>query len=178
MRIFARIENGIVIELFPPVPTPPELLEILPEDGDIRPIFGYPLEVWQEVTGLDPEPQQNWTFSDGVFTEPAPHIPTPAEMLAAQSLKLQLATQLAAAQKTALANRISVLTDAIDLEMATPEEEAELVLRSAQLKQWKTYAILLGRVTTQAGWPPDVDWPVEPAGRMDLTVSAAAPPNA
>lgn len=111
---------------------------------------------------------------DGVLTTVQPP-PTPAEVLASQSLKLQQFTQLANAQKVALTARISTLQDAIDLEMATPEEVAELPVRQAQLLEWKRYAVYLGRVTTQEGWPPDVVWPVQPAEGMDLTVSAVAP---
>lgn len=114
------------------------------------------------------------TYADGVFTSPEPQIPeqTPEQILAAQSAKLQYLTQLASAQKAALTNRIGTLNDAIELEMATPEEEAELPVRVLQLKAWKTYAVLLGRVTSQDGWPPEVEWPVQPAEGMDLTVSA------
>lgn len=104
--------------------------------------------------------------------------PTPAQVLASQSAKLQGFTQTANAQKTALTGRISTLNDAIDMEMATPAEEAELPVRTAQLKQWKTYAVLLGRVTAQTGWPAVVVWPVQPISGMDLTVSAAAPATA
>ena len=99
----------------------------------------------------------------------------PPDWLAINSTKLQSLTQLASLQKTSLTNRISTLNDAIELEMATPEEEAELPIRTLQLKAWKTYAVLLGRVTGQAGWPPEVIWPVQPADGMDLTVSAVAP---
>lgn len=99
----------------------------------------------------------------------------PRDILAEQSAKLQGLTHLAGAQKMALANRISTINDAIDLEMATPEEEAELPVRTAQLKQWKTYAVLLGRVTAQLGWYAAVIWPAQPPAGMDLTVSAAAP---
>lgn len=117
---------------------------------------------------------------DGTITKhPRPeYVPTPEEVLASQSAILQRANQLAAAQKTALTNRIGVLQDAIDLEMATPEEEAELAPRQAQLLAWKKYAILLGRVTTQAGWYQTVEWPAQPADGMDLTVSAARPTQA
>lgn len=99
----------------------------------------------------------------------------PPNILALQSAKLQALTQLANAQKSALTNRIGTINDAIELEMATPEEEAELPIRVLQLKAWKTYAVLLGRVTSQVGWPPEVTWPVQPAEGMDLTVSATAP---
>lgn len=103
------------------------------------------------------------------------YINPPPDVLAIQSLKLQGLTQLAAAQKSALTNRIGVLNDAIELEEATPSEVAELPVRQAQLIEWKRYAIYLGRVTSQEGWPPDVVWPVQPAEGMDLTVSATAP---
>lgn len=99
----------------------------------------------------------------------------PPNLLAIASAKLQQLTQLASAQKAALTNRIGTLNDAIELEMATPDEEAELPVRTAQLKAWKTYAVLLGRVTTQAGWYASVIWPTQPVAGMDLSVSAKAP---
>lgn len=117
------------------------------------------------------EAQIGYTYADGVFTAPPVPPPTEAELLAAQSFKLQQATQLAAAQKAALVNRVGTLNDAIELEISTPEEEAELPVRMLQLKAWKTYAILLGRVTAQAGWYATVEWPIQPAEGMDLTVS-------
>lgn len=115
---------------------------------------------------------------DGVLAVYEAHDPTaisPQMILAQQSAKLQALIMLAAAQKTALINRTSTLNDAIELEEATPAEIAELPLRQAQLLEWKRYAIYLGRVTGQAGWPPDAVWPVQPADGMDLTVSASAP---
>jgi len=98
----------------------------------------------------------------------------PENILALQSSKLQVLTQLATAQKVALVNRISTLNDAVDLEIATAEEESELPVRTTQLKEWKTYAVLLGRVTAQQGWPSEVSWPVQPAEGMDLMVSATS----
>jgi len=121
-----------------------------------------------------PSGYQLGSTSEGRPAWVLPPPPTEAEILAAQSAKLQQATQLASAQKTALTNRIGVLTDAVELEMATPEEEAELPIRQAQLLEWKRYAVLLGRVTAQAGWYATVVWPVQPAEGMDLSVSAVA----
>lgn len=135
-------------------------------------------EAWQPDPGyvvIESEAaQMGWGYLDGVFTAPVivPIPPTEAEVLANQSAKLQGLTQLATAQKSALTNRISTINDAIELEMATPEEEIELPVRVLQLKAWKTYAVLLGRVTSQVGWPPEVTWPVQPTEGMDLTVSA------
>jgi hypothetical protein len=120
-----------------------------------------------------------WTLhSDGTITkEPLPP-PTAQEILEQQSAKLQGLTQLANAQKVALTARIGTLNDSVELEMATPEEVAELPVRTAQLLEWKRYAVLLGRVTLQPGWPPVVDWPVQPLAGMDLTVSASRPAQA
>lgn len=121
---------------------------------------------------------KRYWYADGAWQVediPAPPGPTPEQILSAQSAKLSSLKAEAEAQKTALTNRIGVLNDSIELEMATPEEEAELPVRTTQIKAWKTYAVLLGRVTTQAGWPPEVVWPAQPAAGMDLTVSASAP---
>jgi hypothetical protein len=132
-----------------------------------------------EITNLVPLPEFNWTATqvggEWVFVPYVEPPLTPQQILVNQSAKLVGLKQLAEAQKVALSNRIGTLNDAIELEMATPAEIAELPVRTAQLKAWKTYAVLLGRVTGQAGWPPDVEWPVQPAEGMDLTTSATAP---
>lgn len=48
---------------------------------------------------------------------------------------------------------IAPLQDAVDLDMATPEEEA-------LLKEWKKYRVMLNRVDTSLG--ADVVWPMPP----------------
>lgn len=92
-----------------------------------------------------------WTYKDGVFTAP----PLTDEQIAAQNSQ-KLANNLA--QKTSLmdaaSERISVLQDAVDLEMATAEETAELPL-------WKKYRVLLSRV--DANTSDDVVWPLMPS---------------
>lgn len=129
---------------------------------------------------------KRYWYADGAWQVediPAPPGPTPEQILSAQSAKLSSLKAEAEAQKTALTKRISVLQDAIDnvgVEgaeefAATPEEQIEFPNRKAQLTKWKNYAIALGRVTTQAGWPPEVVWPAQPAEGMDLTVSSVAP---
>ena len=52
--------------------------------------------------------------------------------------------------------RISVLQDAVDLEMATAEEEAAL-------KSWRRYRVLLSRAQSDAKYP-DVKLPQRPDG--------------
>lgn len=63
----------------------------------------------------------------------------------------------AEAKKQALiaeaATAIAPLQDAVDLDMATPEEEA-------LLKEWKKYRVLLNRVDISTA--PDITWPVKP----------------
>nr|ELR5039333.1 tail fiber assembly protein [Providencia stuartii]ELR5082438.1 tail fiber assembly protein [Providencia stuartii] len=50
-------------------------------------------------------------------------------------------------------NAIAPLQDAVDLDMATDEEKA-------QLTAWKKYRVLLNRVDTSTA--PDIDWPEKP----------------
>ncbi|HFD6663204.1 tail fiber assembly protein [Morganella morganii] len=47
---------------------------------------------------------------------------------------------------------IELLQDAVELGMATPEEEA-------RLKEWKKYRVFLSRIDTSA---PDIEWPLKP----------------
>ena len=79
----------------------------------------------------------------------------------------QCPDKVAAAKKAAMdaevsagmaeANRqIAVLQDAVDLDMATPEEEAAL-------KAWKKYRVLLSRLQSNAKYP-DVKLPHRPDG--------------
>ena len=165
MRTYARVSEEMVHELFS-------------TDGNMAEMF-HPDMIWADVTDIDPMPGVGWTAieSNGVWSF-APYIPPPPteeQILLSQSQKLQILKHLAEEQKTALTSRIGVLNDAVDLEMASDEEIAELPIRKAQLIEWKRYAILLGRVTTQEGWPPEVEWPVQPVNGMDLTLSAVAP---
>lgn len=174
MATYARVLDGIVIEVILPAYYESGL-EISIHDR-YTPEF---ISELAEVNESGPLPDQGWSAIeiDGAWSF-APYVappPTPEQILAAQSAKLQGLTQLASAQKIALTNRIGTLNDAIELEMATPEEVAELPIRQAQLLDWKRYAVLLGRVTSQDGWPPEVEWPVQPAGGMDLSVSGVAP---
>lgn len=130
------------------------------------------------VIGVYGSPQPDTTPNQGEIEDSDQRymdfMSPPPDYLAISRARLQAATQLAASQKVALANRISVINDAIELEEATPAEIAELPVRQSQLTAWKRYAVFLGRVTTQEGWHLSVDWPVEPTEGMDLTVSAVA----
>lgn len=169
-KTYVRVTDGIVRETVQPFFN--ERGEYVPIQERFVPEY---VDSLVEITGMDPAPTDWWLYSDGVFSPPPPPPgPTEEEQLAMQSAKLQGFTQLASSQKTALTNRVGTLNDAIELEMATPEEVAELPVRTTQLTAWKKYAVLLGRVTTQPGWYSVVEWPVQPPEGMDLTVSAVA----
>ncbi|PTT31887.1 tail fiber assembly protein [Pseudomonas sp. HMWF021] len=92
----------------------------------------------------------------------------PVDAIAVQSAILAGLTQTATAQKLALADRISTLNDSVRLQLVTPEETLELPLRIAQLESWQAYAVYLGRVTGQDGWPSEVEWPEQPATGLEL----------
>ncbi|UVN46964.1 tail fiber assembly protein [Pseudomonas mosselii] len=82
--------------------------------------------------------------------EPPP-IPEPSEEdLAAMALS-QRDGLLAIA-----AIRIAPLQDAVDLGEAT---DAEVSL----LTEWKVYRVALNRLPEQAGYPNEIDWPVQPS---------------
>lgn len=70
-RTFARIDQGIAMEIVPPLPLSDGWKEIMPEDGDARKLYGYPMDVWVELMDMKPMPQVNWVYADGVFSEPA-----------------------------------------------------------------------------------------------------------
>lgn len=161
MSTYAIIMAGIVSEL-------------VVTDSDMHDLY-HPDIQWANVDNV-PGIQAGWTAIevDGVweFSEYVAPPPTPEEVTAQNKSLLQVKTQIANSQKAALTARVSTLQDAIDLEMATPEETVELPLRQAQLVEWKRYAVYLGRVTLQTGWALTVEWPAQPAQGMDLTVSA------
>ena len=52
-------------------------------------------------------------------------------------------------------NKIAPLQDAADLEIATEDE-------TTALTKWKTFRVLVNRVTTQPGYPVNIDWPEQP----------------
>lgn len=51
--------------------------------------------------------------------------------------------------------KIAPLQDAVDLDIATDDE-------IALLTAWKTYRVLVNRVTSQTGYPDTIEWPEQP----------------
>ncbi|HAZ7460651.1 TPA: tail fiber assembly protein [Escherichia coli] len=87
-----------------------------------------------------------WSYSDGVFTAPPP--PERSHNALVAEADLQKSALLTVANNT-----IAPLQDAVDLEMATDDEQALLLA-------WKKYRVLLNRVDTSTA--PDVEWPAVP----------------
>lgn len=70
--------------------------------------------------------------------------------------KEQMTAEAEAKKQTLIAEAataIAPLQDAVDLDMATSEEDA-------RLKEWKEYRVMLTRVDTSS--VPDITWPVKP----------------
>lgn len=99
-------------------------------------------EDWQSVG-------PGYTYVNGALIAPTPK--TPEEILAEQNAEKIAVNTAKKAELIAVAtDRISVLQDAVDLDMATADETAALPL-------WKKYRVLLSRV--DANTSDDVVWP-------------------
>lgn len=84
-----------------------------------------------------------WTYKDGFFTPPpAPKIPIEYLVAQAEQQKGHLISEAS--------QSISILEDAIYLDMATEDEKARLTV-------WKKYRVLLNRLDTSTA--PDIKWP-------------------
>lgn len=109
-----------------------------------------------------------------VLTDAPP--PSAEQVLIVETAKLAELKKTADSQKSAISERISVIQDSVDFKevegmeaySATPEEEDELHIRKHQLVQWKAYAILLGRVQLQDGWPSSYELPAAPGDGMTI----------
>jgi len=134
------------MEIVPPLPLSDGWIEIMPEDGDVRVLYGYPPEVWVEITNMDSMPQANWVHTDGGFAPPQPSVRTTAETLAENTAARNYYLGVAGVA-------INDLQDKIDLDIATPEEVLPL-------KQWKQYRVAVNRVDMMLISPV---WPTTPA---------------
>ncbi|XQU68219.1 tail fiber assembly protein [Cupriavidus sp. H18C1] len=130
MREYARIYAGEVAELFA-------------TDGDIGEMF-HPDLKWVDITGASPKPEVGWTYDGAVFGPPPG--PTPEEILVANTT-----TRDALLREAGI--RIAPLQDAVDLGMATAEEESQLLA-------WKQYRVALNRLDLTQN---PVTWPAPPA---------------
>ncbi|WP_272905162.1 tail fiber assembly protein [Pseudomonas petrae] len=141
MKVYARVLDGEVWEIIPPFAA---------DDGSEVPIEDrFPAEFVAElveITGLDPQPDQRWTYKGKKFAAPVPYQATPDEIRAANTAERDRLLSIATLA-------IAPLQDAADLEEATASE-------TAMLKKWKQYRVAVNRVDLVAEGP---DWPGPPA---------------
>lgn len=139
---YARIDNGIVVEIISPL-TDDNGADI-PIERRFHPDFVATLVSIPAVSTV----AEGDTY-DGHSFGPPPEPPEPLPLTATQVLAQRDALLAAAAL------RIAPLQDAADLDDATP---AEL----ASLKAWKQCRVALNRIEQQAGFPTAVEWPKAP----------------
>lgn len=138
MGSYALIKNGIVINK-------------IVWDGENDLNFG------EGVTSVELPSDQlvdiGYSYQDGKFIAP----PLTEEEIEAQKAA-QLGSNIALkdSMMAEASQRVSILQDAVDLEMATDEEAAALPL-------WKKYRVLLSRtnaaITGEVNWPEMPVWP-------------------
>ena len=87
-----------------------------------------------------------WLYDGETFTPPPVAPPSHAQLVAAAEQEKQY-------RLTVADNQIAPLQDAVDLDMATEQEEADLLA-------WKKYRIQVNRVNTDTA--PDINWPAKP----------------
>ncbi|MGL9722130.1 tail fiber assembly protein [Symbiopectobacterium sp.] len=104
-------------------------------------------ELTEEFTLL--EPSTEFDAWDGEMWVTDTHAQQAAELQAAQ----QAAQQELTSRLTVANARIQTLSDAVDLDMATDEENAALT-------EWKTYRVMLNRIDVSTA--PDIEWPGQP----------------
>lgn len=151
MKSYARIDNGLFVELIAPMvydAEDPSWTEGQPSRiGQEVPIelrFTPEFVSWLvEITDLDPMPQVGWTYIDGVF---APWAPNPQDVLAANR----------AEQASLIAQASQVMAPIlVSLQLGDPTD-AETV----RAKAWQAYYRALTAVDVTVVNP---SWPVQPS---------------
>lgn len=133
MTAYARVENGVVIEI----------LDIGLDPNEI-----YPPEIpWTPIPEGIPV-DQGWLYDGENFSEPPPKVPDLEEL--ARGAQVLVDSQMAYATM-----QIGRLQDAVDLGVAT---EAEIALLAA----WRLFRIEIGRVPEQENYPLEIQWPQQP----------------
>lgn len=102
---------------------------------------------WYAVDGPENIGEDEW------YTEDTPPDPIPLPPTYDELEELALSRRDAFLSLAAI--RIAPLQDAVDIDVATEEEKASLVL-------WKKFRVDINRVTLQEGFPEDITWPTQP----------------
>lgn len=140
MGSYALIQKGKVINT------------ILWDGPDVSPMnFGKGV-TYAEIPDDDGQnPSTGWSFDGRTFSPPPL---TDDELLIIEKSAIAANVSLKQSLMDEASERISVLQDAIDLEMATAEEASALPL-------WKKYRVLLSRIDVNTS--ASVAWPEKPA---------------
>lgn len=125
-----------------------KVINIVVWDGEAEVDFGVGVTA-VEIPEADPV-SIGWTYTDGSFS--APEL-TEEEIKENNNLAIQQNLAMKEALMAAASQQISILQDAVDLEMATDEETSALLL-------WKKYRVLLSRI--DANTTDEISWPEEP----------------
>lgn len=110
---YARIDNGLVMELFE-------------TDGDITQMFP-PVLIWVEITSLNPQPEQGWSYDGTSFSAPPPYVPDPRPLLHAELEQID--------RSSTRPLRAMIVADP-DVGLGTPEraELEAMELRAAEIR--------------------------------------------
>jgi hypothetical protein len=159
MKTFARIDAGRVVEIIlqrlydADAPAPPDPNNVPAgwptfKAGEAEPIdVRYSPEIVAalvDITGL--QVGIGDMYDNGAFSPYVPRAPSPAEILARNTVARNGLLELAA-------QRIAPLQDAVDLEMATADD-------TTKLTAWKRYRVEVNRIDLTLQLPA---WPAEPA---------------
>lgn len=143
MKTYARVDNGVVVEIIPPSSNNEGGGADIPIEDRFTPEF---VESLVDITTIVPPPGEHWTYDGEVFAAPVPYQPTAEEIERVNTSSRNYLLGLAALA-------IAPLQDAVDLDEATTEE-------SAALKKWKLCRIAINRVDLTMANPV---WPTLPA---------------
>lgn len=139
MAIYALINKGIVINT------------IVWEGPDVSPMdFGKGVSFSEIPDGEGNTPSIGWSYDGQVFSQPPL---TDKEKADNHQAAIAANIMLKQALIEEASNKISILQDAVDLDMATDEEAKSLPL-------WKKYRVLTNRI--DANSPDQIDWPAKP----------------
>lgn len=147
MKTYALVEDGVVQQIVYPYVNP---------DG-----FEVPIEerftpnivaMMVDITGLDPQPQQGWTYDGAVFAAPVVAGPDDVQLAANARQQRDVLFRTVADPGTLMAQRA--------LRLATIP--ADITYAQGKLAEIDAYAMALQGVPEQAGFPVTIDWPTAP----------------
>ena len=120
MKIYARVDSAMVVEIIPPYVN--ESSEEVPIEQRYTAEFVLTLV---DITGENPMPVEGWTYDGSAFAAPVAHVPTAAEIIASN-------TQQRASLIAFAAQSMNPVMVALQLGNATDEE-------IAIAKAWQAY---------------------------------------